>query len=86
MSLYFSVFYQKPDEPFPLCVEVGVVNADEIIPVYYYGRNATAPLLKIFDGEDGMHGVAKPLYILPALELAPVQEDNYGDYLQLRLS
>lgn len=86
MSLFLSVFYQKPDESVPLCVESGVGGADKIVAVYYYGRNASAPSLKIFDGEDGMHGVAEFLYILPAVELAPVKQDDDRYYLQLRPS
>ncbi len=46
MSLLLPIFYQQTDESFPLCLQVSVINADEVIAVDDYGRNGSLQRIK----------------------------------------
>jgi hypothetical protein len=85
VSFSFAVFYEQIYQFVPLGLEVLMIDPDEIISVYDKGRNTFLPLREVFDGEDGMHGIAEVLDILPSVEFTPVQKDDDPDDIHLRL-
>lgn len=79
MSCPLTIFNENIYELVPLGLEVFVIHPDEIIPVYDKGRNTPLPLREVFDGEDGIHGMAEVLDVLPAIKFTPVQKNDDPD-------